>query len=92
MDYEVNRTFQIDLSVNEVFETAKVIRIDDDHCNPKRIWQEMGAPKDLTPQQVRKIKEQSSLVEKTLNPQIIQGERHMKLELSSNDVILITLE
>lgn len=92
MDYEVNRTFQIDLSVNEVFETAKVMRIDDDHCNPKRIWQEMGAPMDLTPQQVREIKEQSSLVEKTLNPQIIQGESHMKLELSSNDVILITLE
>lgn len=92
IDYEVHKDFSVELVVYGVYEKATAVRIDDTHCNPKRIWQEMGAPMDLTPQQVRKIKEKSVPVEELLDCDIVDGKSHIRLELTSNDIIMITLE
>ena len=41
---------------------AELFRIDEAHCNPKRVWEEMGSPTELSPDDVDAIKRQSALV------------------------------
>ena len=92
MDYETHQNFSVQLSVNGEYSSAKVIRIDDSHCNPKRIWQEMGSPMDLTPVQVKTIKEHSCPIVEPIALQTAAEGCSMMLEISSNDTILISLE
>ena len=67
-----------------------VQRIDDDHCNPKRLWKEMGSPDNLTRAEVVSIKERSKLTEEPLPFAVENGKTVVRLSLSTNDVALIT--
>lgn len=89
VDYEIHKNYPVQLSINGEYSSAKIICIDDSHCNPKRIWQEMGSPMDPTPQQVQIIKDSSAIVEEELAVSNIDGECHMNIDISSNDVCLI---
>ncbi len=41
--------------------SAQVSRIDEDHVNPRRVWQEMGEPGYLSPRQVETLQAASAL-------------------------------
>ncbi len=92
MDYLADRRFTAELTVNHAFQKANMLRIDNAHCNPKRIWEEMGSPMDPTPAQVRRITEQSKPVWEPVEVTQENGAFAVTLQLSSNDVILIALE
>ena len=81
-----------DVSVTLDFEASSVTvqRIDDTHCNPKRLWEELGSPDNLTRAQVADIKERSALREETLPFVAKDGKTTVGLTLRTNDVLLIT--
>lgn len=66
-------------------------RIDEDHCNPRRIWEEMGAPDDLTAGEVDYIKENSKMVEEKLSGTYQDGIFKAEVELGVNDLYFIRI-
>lgn len=87
-DHEYTVTIELNQPVN----SAKVTRIDNEHCNPKRIWQEMKGPMDPTPEQVRKIMEGSKPVWEDCAFENTSDSCHIEFTLRSNDVIEIAVE
>jgi xylan 1,4-beta-xylosidase len=61
-------------------------RIDENHCNPLRIWNEMGKPGRLNKDEVDDIIRKSTLVKETLLP--VFEDNCLKLEgrLGVNDI------
>ena len=52
---------EIELSLRGDISSVEMAVIDEEHCNPKKVWEEMGSPRYLTKDQVREISEQSGL-------------------------------
>lgn len=91
-DYRVNQKYAVEIVINQSFDTANETRIDEDHCNPKRLWKEMGSPMDPTPSQVNYIRENSA-PERNEMPIIRKcGSTILNVELYSNDIVMIELE
>lgn len=61
-------------------------RIDADHCNPKRVWEEMGAPEELSPRQIEEIKSRSRLVPEAVEATFEEGTLRLGGNLAVNDV------
>ena len=69
-----------------------VERIDDDHANAKRLWQEMGEPDYLSAKQVEELQEASRLVKKS-HPWKYEAQTiHLDIELPPQAVAAITVE
>ncbi len=92
VDYLENRSFSVELSLNRQFSSARMVRIDEAHCNPKAIWQQLGSPMDPTPAQVETIKAGSKPIKEPAAFRSENGCTHIPLMLSSNDVIALYLE
>ena len=92
VDPSENRQYSAAVSFD--FEAADVTvqRIDDSHCNPKRLWQEMGAPDNLTGKQVEEIREKSRLREEFLPFRVQDGKTQISISLHTNDVLMITVK
>lgn len=65
---------------------VELYRIDDEHCNPYRVYQSMGSPKDLTPAQVNEIKERSRLVCEKCEYTYENGVLKISSDIGVNDV------
>lgn len=85
---------QIEVSVfmENPGKTASLYRIDEEHCNPLKIYEEMGSPKDLTPAEVTEIERRSELVRELIDIQCENGYVSFSAELGVNDIYLITIE
>lgn len=53
-------SLQLALKCDEKPESIRLTRIDEERCNPLRLWMERGSPKDLTPTEVQAIAEASA--------------------------------
>ena len=89
-DYFENKRHEVELSLDFAASDVTVQRIDDDHCNPKRLWKEIGSPDNLTRAEVASIRERSKLIEETLPFSVENGKTVVRLSLATNDVALIT--
>jgi xylan 1,4-beta-xylosidase len=67
-------------------------RVDDDHCNPRRLWESQGSPSSLSPEQVRQLDEASALQRKALDWQQRGKAIALEFELPAHAVAAITLE
>lgn len=67
-------------------------RIDEDHCNPLKIWEEQGCPADLNPKEVQEIIEKSRMIEENAEYQYQNQVLTFKAELGVNDVYLIIVK
>ncbi|MBR3001129.1 MAG: hypothetical protein IKF39_09040 [Oscillospiraceae bacterium] len=67
-------------------------RIDDDHCNPKRIWKEMGSPENLTKDEVKDIMIRSALKKEEVPYSLSEDETVIRTELTTNDIAFFTIE
>lgn len=67
-------------------------RIDDSHCNPKAEWIRLGKPDLLTREQTAEIKEKTKLRRESAEFSSSSGRTVINLSLSTNDVVLLTLE
>jgi xylan 1,4-beta-xylosidase len=52
---------------------ARIVRIDRDHANPRRAWEDMGSPEYPTRAQLRRLEEASQLTEERLPLQTAGG-------------------
>ena len=90
-DYYENKRYDISLLLDFEASAVTVQRIDDQHCNPKRLWREIGAPDNLTRAEAREIAERTRLTEEEYPFQAEDGKTELRLSLSTNDVYLITV-
>ena len=90
-DYYENKRYDISLLLDFEASAVTVQRIDDQHCNPKRLWREMGAPDNLTRAEAREIAERTRLTEEEYPFQAEGGKTELRLSLFTNDVYLITV-
>lgn len=91
-DYYRNDHYEIDLSLDFKAKKVTIQRIDDIHCNPKRLWQEIGSPDNLTKAQIDDIKERSKLHAEQMHFMTSKGKTDISVSLSTNDVVLISAE
>lgn len=74
------------LELPEGAQSVTRYRIDEEHCNPKRIWEQIGSPVDMTPVQIEEIKEKSKLIPETLEAETADGVMLLRGSLDVNDV------
>lgn len=79
---------RVEIALEMDREPSSVIleRIDEDHCNPLRVWEEMGSPQVPTPKQVKEIKEASALREEEMEFSYDGKVVTITAELGINDV------
>lgn len=66
-------------------QNVRLYRIDDEHCNPYRIWEEMGSPENMNPQEIHEVIEKSSLVAEKVTYTYENGELIVSGRLQVND-------
>lgn len=59
---EAAADYEIRLELPEGAESVTRYRIDEDHCNPKKVWEAMGSPVEMSKAEIEQIKERSALV------------------------------
>jgi xylan 1,4-beta-xylosidase len=72
--------------------SARIKRIDEEHANPKRLWQEMGQPEYLSRKDVERLEAASELVEKKQPFSFHDGSVFVKTSLPAHAVAAITIE
>ena len=91
-DYHKHDTTEIEITVNVPASSVTKQIIDDTHCNPKAEWLNLGKPDLLTPAQVDEIKKKTRLVSESQTFTCKDGKTTIRLTLSTNDVVLLTLQ
>lgn len=66
-------------------------RIDEEHCNPRKIWEEMGSPNDLNRQEVNQIMEASAMRDEELHYRYESGVLTTEVSVGVNDVYFIRI-
>ena len=89
-DYYEDKLHDVTVMLDFEAKTVTVQRIDDEHCNPKWLWQELGSPDNLTRDEVRSIRERSKLSEEAYPFSLENGKTVIRTSLHTNDVMLIT--
>jgi xylan 1,4-beta-xylosidase len=87
-------TEQIETHLNNAPEpvAAHIQRIDGEHTNPKRLWEEMGQPEYLSSKDVEQLQD-ASLLKKEKQPISYKGGTvSLKTNLPSHAVAAITIE
>ncbi|MCH3962453.1 MAG: glycosyl hydrolase [Solobacterium sp.] len=85
-----NEQFDIDINIDHVIDHVSAEVIDDDHCNPKRVWIAMGKPENLSNEQIQKIKDESHICSKTVPVSTENNQSKFHCTLKSNDIYLYT--
>lgn len=68
-----------------------VQKIDETHCNPLKLWEDMGKPKDLKPSIAKEIDDATSLLEEEQAFVCKDGDMCITAALCSNDCHLIKI-
>jgi xylan 1,4-beta-xylosidase len=69
-----------------------VERIDADHANPKRLWQEMGEPEYLSERVVEQLQDASRVVRRPQSCSYEGGVVHLELDMPPHAVAAVTVE
>lgn len=91
-DPRERRHYEVELEIGGRAKAVTVERIDDDHCNPKRLWREMGSPENLTPAEVEDVKARSRLVSENAAFTVEGGKTLLTCALGTNDIVMYTIE
>lgn len=91
-DPRERKHYEVELEIRGAAKAVTAERIDDGHCNPKRLWQEMGSPQNLTPAEVEDLKARSRLVSEPEAFTVTGGKTVFSCALDTNDIVLYTLE
>jgi len=71
---------------------ARIQRIDEDHANPKRLWQEMGQPEYLGDKDLESLEEASEVVSEKQTFKFQDGSVFLKVDLPPHAVAAVTIE
>ena len=80
------------LSGAPVPRTAWIERIDEDHANPRRLWQTMGEPEYLSALEVEQLETASALQKESHTWTYERGNVNLGVELPPQSVAAITIE
>jgi xylan 1,4-beta-xylosidase len=72
--------------------SARIRRIDEEHANPKRLWQEMGQPEYLSHKEAERLEAASELRDKKQPFRFTDGSVFLKIGLPAHAVAAITIE
>ena len=61
-------------------------RIDEVHCNPLKLWEDMGSPEELRPNELTALKKQAELLDESVNYQYEHGVLTCEAQLGVNDI------
>lgn len=86
-------TEHCEIRLSNVSEPTEVYiqRIDADHANPKRQWEEMGQPEYLTNKEVEQLEEASQVVKEKQRFNYEDGTLFLKIDLPPHAVAAITI-
>jgi len=82
----------VHVELDRVPQRVYLQRIDEDHCNPLRVWQEMGSPNDLNRDEVSYIKNASQMLDEELEYCYENGVLRVEAALGINDLYFIRIE
>ena len=71
---------------------ARIRRVDEDHANAKRVWEEMGEPEYLSRKDVERLEEASQLVSEKQPIEFRDGSVFLRTTLPSHGVAAITID
>lgn len=78
---------ELDTEPQDVF----LERIDEEHCNPLKVWEEQGCPADLNAEEVKAIIEKSAMKEEKMEYRYEENMLCLDANLGVNDVYLIQI-
>ncbi len=84
-------SYEIDFQIGNVSDVS-LYRIDDNHCNPLKIWKEMGCPENMNQKQVEEIISKSSLKKEAVNYQREEQKLILSHQLKVNDTHCYIIE
>ena len=90
-DYFKRDSYEFEFAVNIAASNVTAQIIDDTHCNPKKEWEKLGSPDNLTLAQVEEIKETTALKEEKIDFEVKGNETIIPIRMQVNDVMLITV-
>jgi xylan 1,4-beta-xylosidase len=73
-------------------DTAFIRRVDEEHANAKRMWEEMGQPEYLSRKDVERLEETSQLVSEGQRTEFRDGSIFLKVTLPAHGVAAITID
>lgn len=87
-------TEQIEIRLNDAPQpvSANIQRIDAEHANPKRLWEEMGQPDYLSHKDVERLQDATLLVSERQTFDYNEGTLALKTSLPAQAVAAITVE
>jgi xylan 1,4-beta-xylosidase len=87
-------TEQIELRLDNAREpvAARIERIDEEHVNPKRVWLDMGQPKDLSSKDIERLEEASQVISEKQPFSFNDSTIFLKTTLPAHGVAAITIE
>ena len=91
-DPRKDEQFEVEIKLPGIFGSVKVEIIDDTHCNPKAMWEELGSPDYLLPYQVEEITKKTWLSAEHLQTETADGVTVIRTSLRTNDIKLYTFE
>ncbi|HET9711679.1 MAG TPA: glycosyl hydrolase [Pyrinomonadaceae bacterium] len=71
---------------------ARIQRVDQDHVNPKRLWEEMGRPESLSQKDIDQLEAASVLVSEKQPLEFQDGSVFLKTNLPAHGVAAITID
>lgn len=83
---------QLQIELSKVPKRVYLQRIDEEHCNPRKIWEEMGCPNDLNKAEVEHILRESEMVDEKLDYSYENGVLSTEVSLGINDIYFIRIE
>lgn len=69
-----------------------VSRIDEAHCNPLKVWEEMGSPQELNPKEAAELRKKTALLRELWPFTWENGMLTVTAELGVNDLYFIEIE
>ena len=72
--------------------TARIRRVDEEHANAKRVWEEMGQPEHLSRKDVERLEEASQLVSEKQSVEFRDGSIFLRTTLPAHSVAAITID
>ncbi len=85
------RDVELRISLERPPEWVKIRRIDEERGNPLRVWEEMGSPQVPTPDQTRRIAEESAVLPEPLPFSYEHGQLAAHITLGDNDISFIEI-
>ncbi|MFV0361925.1 MAG: GH39 family glycosyl hydrolase [Suipraeoptans sp.] len=82
----------VEVEVDEKPQKVILKRIDENHCNPLRVWEEMDKPKDLNHAEINEIIQKSRMYEEEMPYDYANGILSINADLGVNDVYFIKIE